>query len=332
MSRKVSCQVFGLIGTMLLAGLVFSQLSGCGGGGGTAATGTLKVVITDSPAFQSYSSVHLMINKVVVVPSGKEGVPDNDPGLLTVATFPSGLDVDILRLHFLQQILGTVLIPAGTYNQVRLILAANPQSAPFNNYFIVAGSSTQVALTTPSAQQTGVKINGKFTVTPGVLNTILLDFNPNEAIVIRGHSGQDNLKPTGIRISQIYSSLDNSGSISGVIRSPVFNPLSSATFKSWSSATISVVPRNSAATAITSGVIFSNFSGAGVWKAPFVAYVPPNGTASMASLNYKVFVQAYKDTRQQNAAFKLYSSPLMTVTSAGGDFPVPPDGIVQLMP
>jgi len=306
-------------------GLVAMQ--GCGGGGsGSTSTGTLQVAITDSPAFRDFSSVHIRIDKVVVVPAGKEEAQDNDPGLLTIADFTGagGRDVDIMRLHFLQQILGTTIIPAGTYNQVRLILAPNPGSAPFNNYFILAGSTAQVALTTPSAQQTGVKIIGHFTVSPGVLNAILLDFNPNEAIVKRGHTGLNNLKPTGIRIMQGFTSLENSGSISGMILSPVFN--------SWSSATVSIFPRNPAATAITSGVVFSNFSGAGVWKTSFAAYVPPNSTSVMPSSNYKVFVQAYKDTRLQIAAFGLYSSPLMSVSTIGFDFPVPPDGIVQLVP
>lgn len=328
MSGKVRMRYFGLAAFLLLAGLTFGQLSGCGGG--SASTGTLQMAITDSPAFLSFSSVHIKIVKVMAVPVGREGAPDNDPGLLTVASFPSGLDVDILKLHFLQQILGTVQVPAGTYHQVRLILAANPPASPFNNYFIVAGSSNQVALTTPSAQQTGVKINGTFTVAPGVLNSVLLDFNPNEAIVIRGQSGQNNLKPTGIRISQVFSSLDNAASISGIIRAPLFNPLSSATFRPWSSATVSVVPRNGAATAISSGVVFSDYSGAGVWKAPFVAYVPSNGSAAMPSANYRVFVQAFRDTAQQNAAFRLYSSPLISVTASGTDYPVPPDGTVQL--
>ncbi len=332
MRRKILVGNISIL-VLLTAFLGFVQMQGCGGGGGGAApTGNLQVAITDSPAFQTFSSVHIKIDKVVVVPAGKEGVADNDPGLLTVATFPSGTDVDILKLHFLQQVLGTAPVPPGTYNQVRLILAPNPSTPPFNNYFILAGSSTQVALTTPSAQETGVKVNGRFTVTAGVLNTILLDFNPNEAIVQRGHSGQNNLKPTGIKIIQVFSSLANSASISGLIRSPVFKPLSSSTFKSWSSAVVSIAPRNPAAGAIASGVAFSSFSGSGVWKAPFTAFVPPTNSAFMSSANYKVFVQAFKDTQLQNAAFKLYSSPLMTANTAGVDFPVPPAGIVQLVP
>lgn len=308
------------LAVLLLTGtLVYLWLPGCGGsnGGGSVPTGTLQVGITDSPAFRDFSSVHIRIDKVVVVPAGMENAQDNDLGLLVIASFPGGLDVDILKFHFIQQLLGTAVIPAGTYSQVRLILAPNPQNPPFNNYFILTSSpAQQIALTTPSAQETGVKIVGRFTVTAGVLNTILLDFNPNEAIVMRGNSGKNNLKPTGIRIMQTFTSLTNAGSISGTIRSPAFS--------TWSSATFSVVPRNPAASAIVAGAVFSNFSSPSVWKAPFTTFVPPNGSSLMPAANYRVFVDA-------GSKFRLYSSPPLVV-SAGTDTLVTPNAIVNLTP
>jgi hypothetical protein len=308
----------GIVAAFLLA-VALVQLPGCGGGGG-AAVGTLQVNISDSPAFRDFSSVHINIKEVRVVPNGKEEARDNDPGLPLIVDFDpgktgNGRDVNIMKFHFLQEILGSAVIPAGRYNQVRLILEPNPATAPFRNYFVLTDNPTQqIALTTPSAQQTGVKIVGHFTVTAGVLNTILLDFDPNEAIVKRGQTGQDNLKPTGIRISQIFSSLINAGSISGVLRSPAF--------ATWSSATISVAPRGPAGDAVTSGTVFSNFSSPSVWKAPFTAYVPPNGTTVMPSAFYRVFVNA-------GVKFRIYSSPLLSV-AAGVDTPIPPDGTVPL--
>lgn len=325
MNRKVLAGTI-LAAFLLVAILTMMQLPGCGGGdgGGGTPSGSLKVAITDSPAFRDFSSVHIRIDKVVVVPAGMENTPDSDPGLLTIADFTSqgGVDVDILSLHFLQQVLvPTALIPPGTYNQVRLILAPNPSSAPFNNYFILAGSSQQVALTTPSAQETGVKIVGRFTVMSGVLSTILLDFDPNKAIVKRGKSGQNNLKPTGIRIIQILTSLENAGSISGLIHTPVFNLHSSSTFRSWSSAMVTVRKNT---TDIVSGAVFSNFSSPDVWKGPFTAFVP-------AGSGYKVFVDTFRDTNLKvPAPFQRYSSPLITVTQ-GVDTPVPPlDGLILL--
>lgn len=294
-SLKSACQ------SLLILGITALFVYGCSGGGSSTPTGTLKVAITDSPAFRDFSSVHVKINKVMVVPAGKEGSQDNDPGLPVIADFTAsgGQDVNILKLHFLQQLLGTAVLPAGKYNQVRLILAPNND---MSNYFILAGSSTKIPLTTPSAQQTGVKIIGGFTVTAGILNTILLEFNPDEAIVKAGASGNNNLKPTGIRIQQIYTGLnEESGSITGMIRS---------TFATWSSATVSVVPRSPAAPAIVAGEVFSNFSSPGVWKTPFIAYVPPNSSPLMPSAYYKVFVNVVNPGNK----FRLYSSPSLTVT------------------
>lgn len=329
---------FGLAGVGVLAALAIAQLPGCGGGGGgggTASSGTLQVALTDKQR-DDFQQVVVTIREVRVVPAGLENAPDNDARLPVVVSYAVPHTVDILSLHFRQEILGTITLPAGTYNQVRLILEPNPPGGqPPVNYLTLKAdlSPTPVKypLKTPSAQQSGLKVLGQFTVKPGVLNAVLLDFDPNTAIVVRGN-GDYNLKPTGIRIMEVFASPANSGSISGVIRSPVFKPLSSTTFRSWSSATVSVVPRNGAALSIASGVVFSDYSGSGVWKAPFVAFVPPNNTAVMPSMNYKVFVQAYRDTRLQNPAFRLYSSPLMSVNSVGADYPVPPNGIVQFMP
>ena len=297
-SLKSACQA------LLILGVSALFIYGCSGGG-SAPTGTLKVAITDSPAFRDFSSVHIRVNKVMVVPAGKENLADNDPGLPVIADFTAsgGQDVNILKLHFLQQLLGTAVLPAGKYNQVRLILAANSPAAPFNNYFMLAGSSQQIALTTPSAQETGVKIVGQFTVTAGVLNTILLEFNPDAAIVKRGSTGKDNLKPTGIRIQQIYTGLnEESGSLSGMIRSPGF--------ATWSSATIRIEPRNPSAPAIVAGYIFSNFTSTYGWNAPFIAYVPPNSSPLMSSAAYKVFVEVLNPAGK----FRSYSSPSINVT------------------
>jgi hypothetical protein len=308
--------------------MLFLHLPGCSGGGGdddgsvTVSTGTLQVGITDSPAFPDFLSVHITILKVVAVPAGREGLEDDDPGLPVIATFPSGLGVDILDLHFLPQILGTTQVPAGSYNQIRLILA--PNQPTLNNYVILASDpGVQRPLKTPSAQQSGLKIVGKFTVSPGAFNTIVLDFNPNDAIVFAGNSGNIILKPTGIRINQVFNKLDNAGGVTGDIRAPLFAP--------WSSATVSVVPRNPASGAVTAGVVFSNFSSPSVWKAPFAALVPPNNSTVVPSASYKVFVQAFRDTGSQIPVFDLYSSPAFSVT-VGIDTPVPTNGIVLLGP
>ncbi|HEY6871709.1 MAG TPA: DUF4382 domain-containing protein [Geobacteraceae bacterium] len=301
MSRKFQ-KVFGLAGILVLAVLMLAHLPGCSGGGGAAGTGTLQVGLTDKQS-DTFQQVVVAIKEIRVVPAGMENAADSDPGLPVVATFAVPHTVDILTLHFLQDVLGTITLPAGSYSQVRLILAPNPpgQGAdPVNYLTLQSDPATKIPLTTPSGQQSGLKVLGQFEVKPGTINAILIDFDPNTAIVPRGNGGY-NLKPTGIRIVQSATALAGFGSLSGTV---------SATFKDFSSATVSVVPQGSTS-AVAAGTVFSNFT-SNSWQAPFSAFVPGG--------SYRVHVQA--------KGFVPYSTPVKTVT-AGSDTAV---GILSLVP
>jgi hypothetical protein len=295
MSNKFR-KAIGLAGALVLAALTVVQLPGCSGGSGaTAGTGTLQVGLTDKQS-DAFQQVVVAIKEIRVVPAGMENAADNDPGLPIVATFTTPHTVDILTLRFQQDILGTITLPAGNYNQVRLILAPNPagQGAdPVNYLTLKTDPATKTPLTTPSGQQSGLKVLGQFEVKPGVINAILLDFDPNTAIVSRSN-GEYNLKPTGIRIVQSSGALTGFGSLSGTVI---------ATFKDFSSATVSVVPQGGSS-AVAAGTVFSNFS-SNSWQGPFTSFVPGG--------SYRVHVQS--------KGFALYSSSVKTVT-AGSETPV----------
>jgi hypothetical protein len=290
----------------LLAALGVAQLPGCGGGGtaGPGSVGTLKVGLTDK-ASDAYQQVVVTIREVRVVPAGMENAADNDPGLPVVVSYATPQPVDILSLKFQQQILGSITLPAGTYNQVRLILEPNPNgqgAAPFNYLTLKTDPLTKIPMKTPSAQQSGLKVLGRFTVQAGVINAILLDFDPNTAIVHLGNgNGGYILKPTGIRIVQPTIALGSFGSLTGTIQSA---------FRDWSSATVSVVPPTSSVP-IASGTVFSNYTSAS-WSGPFSAFVPGG--------SYRVHVRA--------SGFAPYSSPVATVT-AGAETAL---GTVPLVP
>ena len=230
-------------------------------------------------------------NRAELLPAGRENAPDNDPGLPLVVRFATPRVIDVMQLQFVQQALGDVVLPSGTYSQIRLILDPNPNGQgqqPANYLVLKSDLTTKIPLTTPSAQQSGLKVLGPIEIKPGIINAIMIDFDPNTAIVARGN-GDYNLKPTGIRLVRMSEMLTQYGSISGVV---------SSTFKDWSSATLSVVPQGSS-TPIAAGRLFSNFTSSR-WEAPFSAFVP-DGT-------YRVHVQANR--------FNTYSSPPTTV--AGG--------------
>jgi len=286
--------VFVLGGIVLMAVMGFAQLPGCSGGGGSASSDTtsLQVSLTDK-ASDDYATVFIAIKEVRVVPYGMEGAPDSDPGLPVIATFNSPRVVDILSLRFQQEILGTAVLPAGNYNQVRLILAPNEKGAdPVNYLTLKSNPGEMIPLTTPSGETSGLKVLGKFTVKSGILNAIMLDFDPNTAIVVRGN-GDYNLKPTGIRIVQLESPLyEKFGIFSGLVIS---------TFKDFSSATVSVWPQESSSP-IASGTVFSNYS-SNRWEAPFTSFVPDGA--------YRVRVQA--------KGFQPYSTVMYHEVTNGGE-------------
>jgi hypothetical protein len=107
--------------------------------------------------------------------------------------------------------LGNISVPAGTYQQLRLVLASNQGNGPTPaNYVLLSGSTAPQALTTPSAQQSGYKINGQFTVTANSQVTLSVDFNACRSVVVAGSSGQYILKPV-LNLTDD----DQSGSITG---------------------------------------------------------------------------------------------------------------------
>jgi hypothetical protein len=257
-----------LVAGALLIGLTVAvQFVGCGGGGDdssvSATTGTLQVGLTDKKS-DEYESVVVAIKEVRVVPDGMDNAADNDPGLPVIATFSPARTVDIMQLRYQQELLGSATVPAGSYNQVRLILEpTGPANAPVNYLTLKTAPGVRLPLTTPSGQQSGLKVLGHFTVEPGVINAIMIDFDPTTAIVERGN-GDYNLKPTGIRIVELSSPLYGSfGTIEGTVVS---------LFEDFSSATVSVVPTG-AAGAVASGRIFSAYS-SNRWEAPFTSFVP----------------------------------------------------------
>jgi len=291
-NKKSVLSVLLVVGAVLAASLLFS---GCGGGdGGSASTGTLKLAITDKPS-DNYAAVVVTVKEIRVVPAGKENAADNDPGLPLVASFAPSRVIDVMQLNFVQMALGETVLPAGNYSQIRLILEPNPngQGQQLANYLVLkTDPATRIPLTTPSAQQSGLKVLGPIEIKPGIINAVMIDFDPNTAVVDRGN-GDYNLKPTGIRLVSMSEMLTQYGSISGVV---------SAAFKDWSSATVSVKRRGAIndIDPIAAGRIFSNYT-SGAWQSPFAAFVPPNPPA----ISYKTFITAN--------GFRLYSSAAVNV-------------------
>lgn len=289
--------MYGMLGAVLVCGLML--LTGCsGGGGGSASTGTLQVALTDAPS-HDFAEVWIRVKAIKVVPvEYDQNATDDDPALIDIPLDPALLpySFNVLDLAYVQQLLGQAVLPAGTYSQVRLILEPNPSQGDPVNYVVLNGETAKIPLKSPSAQQSGLKVLGRFVVEPGVINAIAIDFDPNTAIVERGNTQQSEkylLKPTGIRIIQLDDILATYKSISGTVTAQ--DP------SSWTSAIVSVIPQGQTS-AIAAGALFNTYTSAG-W-APFTTNIPATPPAT-----YRVHVRS--------EGFRLYSSSPISTLSFG---------------
>ena len=166
-------------------------LAACGGGGSSSATGTLRLSLTDAPAC-GYDNVWVTVERVRVHQSGSAGDGDAGWSEVVLAT-PTRVDLLTLTNGTLMP-LGQTALPAGSYNQLRLVLAANTAANPLANSIRPTGGS-ETALTTPSAQQSGLKLNIQIDVPAGQVADFAIDFNACKSFVKAGNSGQYKMKP-----------------------------------------------------------------------------------------------------------------------------------------
>lgn len=172
--------------------LVLAACGGGGGGGGDAgSTGTLRLALTDAPAC-GYDAVNITVEKVRVHQSSTAG--ENDAGWSEIALSPARR-VNLLTLtNGVLLELGQMPLPAGKYTQLRLVLATNGGAQPLANSVVPTGSA-EVALKTPSGQQSGVKANVNIDIAANQMADFVLDFDACKSVVTAGNSGQYLLKP-----------------------------------------------------------------------------------------------------------------------------------------
>lgn len=177
----------------LLAVLVAGCGGGGGGGGGDAAPtpGTLGVSLTDAPAC-GYDAVNVTVVKVRVHQSSSAS--DTDAGWTDITLSPAR-KINLLGLNNgALEALGETPLAAGHYTQLRLVLDANTAVPPANSV-VLSGTTAEIAIVTPSAVQSGIKLVHQFDVASGKRVDLLLDFDACKSVVKRGNSGTYALKP-----------------------------------------------------------------------------------------------------------------------------------------
>jgi hypothetical protein len=185
-----------------LALALVAALAACGGGSGSAGTGTMRLALTDAPAC-GYDEVNVTVEKVRVHGSG--GAGDDDAGWSEIVlSTPRRIDLLSLTNGVLEE-LGQTQLPAGTYQQLRLVLAPNTGARPFANSLVPSGGS-ETALDTPSGQQSGLKMNVNLTVEPDKIADFVIDLDACKSIKVTPSGGSNgyNLRPV-VRVLPVLS-------------------------------------------------------------------------------------------------------------------------------
>src|SRR6266513_3635520 len=185
--------------TWLMGFLLTVVVAGCGsdGGGGTQ-PGVLGVAMTDAPAC-GFDEVNVTVSKVRVHQSGSAS--ENEAGWTDI-TLPPAHKINLLNFNdptqpnFALESLGETPLEVGHYTQLRLVLVPNSNNpnSPLANSVVLSGQTTEIALDTPSAVQSGIKLIHQFTVGSGQRVDLLLDFDACKSIVQTG-DGTYKLKP-----------------------------------------------------------------------------------------------------------------------------------------
>src|SRR5258706_3688037 len=140
----------------------------------SGANSQLSLLLTDAPS--NYDAVNIDIQGIQVntdmyssTNTGWKSLPLNRKGIYNLLDFRNGLDT----------VLTSQELPAGTISQIRLILGDN-------NSVLINGISH--ALSTPSSQQSGLKLNVHATLVEGIEYKMWLDFDPRRSIVVTGNN------------------------------------------------------------------------------------------------------------------------------------------------
>lgn len=154
--------------------------------GNTEETATVRVELTDAPG--EYQEVWVEVEDLLIK---REATADEEEGWESLGEVQTG-SVDLLSLTGgVTKLLAETEIPAGYLEQMRLVLGDN-------NYVLSDGVS--YVLNTPSAQQSGLKMQVNQELEADIEYKFILDFDVDKSVVKAGESGNFNLHPV-LRLS-----------------------------------------------------------------------------------------------------------------------------------
>lgn len=168
---KLFSLMLGLMSLMFFSSCDESSLDGSSGD-----RASLEVRLIDGPADYEKVLIEVVDVRIKYQDGEWESLDEVNPDTYDLLELTAGVDA----------LLGETELPAGELQEVRLILGDG-------NFLQIDGEL--VDLSTPSAQQSGLKVKVNEVLEEGVSYTLVLDFDAGRSIVEAGNSGKYNLKP-----------------------------------------------------------------------------------------------------------------------------------------
>lgn len=208
-------QLFLVLSCLLVAALVVVACSNGSSSTSASGMGTVTTTLSDPATCQApngpYSHVYVTITDVQANTSATASATGSGWVDLTPNLSKTPVQVDLLGQANNQCFLATLgdklQLQAGTYQQIRLILASNTAASvsgnmcgSANNCVVLASNNSVHTLQLSSEAKTGIKIpagqisSGGFTVTAGKTVDLDINFNTCQSLVVQGN-GQYRLKP-----------------------------------------------------------------------------------------------------------------------------------------
>ena len=198
-----------ILKTFFLATIITLGLSSCSNDDSSnKGTAKLTVRMTDAPG--DYDAVLIDVEDVMIKTSATANAQVEEGGWVSVGNVQAGI-YDLLELTGgVSQVLANTEVEAGFVSQIRLILG--------NDNSVVVDGET-IPLSTPSAQQSGLKLQLNQELEANENYSFLFDFDVDESVVRQGNGGYT-LKPV-IRLS----AQANAGAIIGEVQPSTFRSL-----------------------------------------------------------------------------------------------------------
>lgn len=147
----------------------------------------VRILLTDAPV-DYLEEAWVQISRVYLIPGEED--PEEGPPFVDLFNDPDNpLEYDLLTLQdgVTADLTGDVEVPAGQFNQLRMVVS-HAEVTLREGYEFRDGGRTR-PLFVPSGAQTGIKVNllDPITTEGGTINIILVDFDVNQNFVIQGN-------------------------------------------------------------------------------------------------------------------------------------------------